>query len=155
MRNEEGDWMLQKAILGLMLVVLLSACEIFILPEAARNNPNDPENPVKAALEFRAIGISSTQIELSWRVESGDPSFQIIRKKGQDLPINQYDGRSVDMGNLQHDPLTNSYTLIDTLDPYDPDRPEEFPSHYAYRLWTTDGKDHYTDSGAKIADLLD
>ena len=91
---------LKAIILGIIAVVLLSACYPLVSPMQTRVNPNDDQNYVPVATDFNAEYVSSqNEIHLSWETLNPDYDYQrngylVIRKTGS-APVNIFDGTPV------------------------------------------------------------
>ena len=138
-------------IIGLAVIMLVSGCEVFFLDEYARDNPLDPNNPIKPAVDLEVTGSAAGLVELSWALTSSVPGYHILRKAGQTPPVNTYDGTSVSTFGVTYDTGSGRYFLSDTVPAYSAGSTN--PQYYTYRIWTTNGTDHYTDSGWMTVDL--
>jgi hypothetical protein len=135
------------------IFIAFVSCELFLAPKSSRNNPNDPDNPVQPALNFQAVGVSSTEILLTFVVPSPEdeekiPSGYIIVKSPDGTP------GWFDEGTVVIEENDAAFTAGDVVSFTDADEAFEPGKEYWYTLWvhgSGDLADHYTHSGTNSA----
>lgn len=145
----------KRLILAAVVVFFAAAsCDLFLLPKRDRDNPNDPDNPVAAMQDFKAVAISRTEVLITLDVpsledESRLPAGFVIVRTEDKFP----DGPDDSDGEIIDKSLEGQTSRIEITDT--DLKPE---TTYRYAVWAYGAEElsnHYTFSGSDSARTLD